>query len=460
MAAPAYRASTSGGGSAGASVVANKPTGTVSGDVLVASLYVETTAAITAPSGFSEVTNSPAAPTGNQFRLHVYTKVAGGSEPSSYTFSWTGSVWRDLIIEAYSGADNTTPVSVSANAVNNSATATSTQAPSVSATTGAADCTLILSQAWYAGAANFAPASGFTERLDTADDLEVCDKAQAVAGATGSITPGNPTSGGQGPWGLVLIALQPATGGATNVTTTTSLLTMTATMLDPTITLGVTHSPSVAALTLAQLDPSIKYDFVVTANLLPLTLAQLDPAIHFDFTVTANVLPMTLAELDPSIVFGSTVSASLLPLTLALLDPTITNNINVTAAASGLAMTAALLDPAISGSANFTAGVQVLTAALLDPSVIGNANVAGSLLTLTASLLDPVVSGGAVAAANGLTLTAALLDPSISGVSVFTANVLSLTAALLHPTVIVPGVFTTDLFIVTPYGALKVQLSG
>ncbi len=80
LAVPAFRAAASSAAASGALTI-NKPTGTVQGDVMVASISVRpNTATITAPSGWTLVrrldnTNT----TANS--LAVYYKVAGSSEP-------------------------------------------------------------------------------------------------------------------------------------------------------------------------------------------------------------------------------------------------------------------------------------------------------------------------------------------------------------------------------------------
>ena len=88
-------------------LVLPRPSGTVSGDVLLASVALRSTTAITAPAGWTLVRVDPRA---TIFRQAVYVHVAGGAEPASYT--WTFASARPAVgtIAAYSGVDSANPI--------------------------------------------------------------------------------------------------------------------------------------------------------------------------------------------------------------------------------------------------------------------------------------------------------------------------------------------------------------
>lgn len=92
----------------GTSVTANKPTGVVSGDLLLA-VFTNNNQTVTRPSGWTQLFYTSAS-TGNSWSTGVYYKVAGASEPSSYTFSVPSAFPLVLSITAWSGVDNTTPI--------------------------------------------------------------------------------------------------------------------------------------------------------------------------------------------------------------------------------------------------------------------------------------------------------------------------------------------------------------
>jgi hypothetical protein len=120
------------------SFTCNKPPGTVQGEVIVALVesYDDQTQTITPPSAAWKLWKrwDPAAfPFSTQV---VYTLVAGASEPSSYTWttSFAGPLFTDIILLTYAGVDTVTPVDldISNDAAANSATAS---APSITLTT-------------------------------------------------------------------------------------------------------------------------------------------------------------------------------------------------------------------------------------------------------------------------------------------------------------------------------------
>lgn len=64
-----------------------KPSGTVSGDFLIATIFDSSGGAATPPSGFTLIRATSA----GGFTLYSYYKLAGGSEPASYDFSYAAN---------------------------------------------------------------------------------------------------------------------------------------------------------------------------------------------------------------------------------------------------------------------------------------------------------------------------------------------------------------------------------
>lgn len=91
-----------------ATLVCNKPTGTAAGDVLVAFQANDfgTQAALTAPAGFVLLTELDRGTDLLHFKL--WTKLAGGSEGTTYTFNQTSSDDGVVIIVALRGVDTNT----------------------------------------------------------------------------------------------------------------------------------------------------------------------------------------------------------------------------------------------------------------------------------------------------------------------------------------------------------------
>ena len=107
----AYRGSGGVTAQAADGVTLNKPSGVVSGDFMLAIFgYWNASAPVTAPSGWTHLdTTANSAATYNQ--SSVYYKVAGGSEPATYTWTFGGSsdeVGAGII--AYSGVNTSDPI--------------------------------------------------------------------------------------------------------------------------------------------------------------------------------------------------------------------------------------------------------------------------------------------------------------------------------------------------------------
>jgi outer membrane protein assembly factor BamB len=200
-----------------ASITINRPTGTVKGDVMVAIIAVRpSTVAITAPGGWTLVRRDDN-PNGESNTLAVYRRVAGSSEPASYTWSFSSNTGNAGGILSFSGVDNTSPVDVHGGALTTSAS-TSITAPSVTTTAAGA---MVVTGHEYTSSRRWTPPAGMTEAFDVASRA-VNNNAgiavlgsyalQATAGPTGAkvaTTTGNAATG----VGITL-ALRPVVCGA------------------------------------------------------------------------------------------------------------------------------------------------------------------------------------------------------------------------------------------------------
>src|SRR3954453_13850050 len=107
----------------------NVPSGTASGDVMVAVVNSASTTSPATPSGWTKDIGSSASYGSGS--LTVFTRVAGGTEPASYSFTLGGTFEASGEVGTYVGVDNTTPLQDSGIATGNSKTAI---APSVTTT--------------------------------------------------------------------------------------------------------------------------------------------------------------------------------------------------------------------------------------------------------------------------------------------------------------------------------------
>jgi hypothetical protein len=190
-------------------LVITAPSSVATGDVLIAGVTVSagSGASITAPSGWTLISRLNSS---NNVSVASYYHVVtnGGSEPSSYTWTFDSSLTASGGILRYVGVDTTDPIDASTAGAGNSSSPT---APSVT-TTSANELVVALFGSDSTG--TFTPPSGMTERYDVHNTIgpaapatEAADVTQASAGATGAKTA---TATVSARWVAQLIALNPA----------------------------------------------------------------------------------------------------------------------------------------------------------------------------------------------------------------------------------------------------------
>jgi hypothetical protein len=170
----------------------DRPSGTAAGDVMIASIAVRpNTATITAPAGWTPVRRiDNANATANS--LAVYYKVAGVSEPTNYSWTFSTSTGSAGGVQTFSGVDTNNPVHVEGGG--NTASGLTHATPSV--TTTVTNTMLVTSHA-FSSSATWTPPAGMTEAFDAASQtvpnaagisIEGNYVMQTAAGATGTKT--------------------------------------------------------------------------------------------------------------------------------------------------------------------------------------------------------------------------------------------------------------------------------
>jgi hypothetical protein len=187
----------------------NVPAGTVADDVMIASIAVRPcsntnggacTVTLTPPAGWTQIrlTNQTGGGGTGGFgnRLAVYQRVATGSEPASYTWSFGGAPLHSGavgVITSYSGVDTVSPI-VAENGQPTASAFTHT-APSID--TGTVTNTMLVTTHVANSAATWTPPGGMTEAADVSSlpptndlgiSMEVNYELRAAAGATGTRT--------------------------------------------------------------------------------------------------------------------------------------------------------------------------------------------------------------------------------------------------------------------------------
>lgn len=183
----------------------NKPAGTVTGDVMLASVSVTpSTVTITPPVGWTQIVGSPVIQNNvTSSRLATFYRIAGVGEPASFTWTLTGAHSGAAGgILSFSGVDNATPIDAQANAA--TASNTTHQAPTVTTTQNGGMLVTIheltSSRTWTPpcippAVAPCAAANSMIEAVDIASlapsnaagiSMEMNYEVRATAGATGA----------------------------------------------------------------------------------------------------------------------------------------------------------------------------------------------------------------------------------------------------------------------------------
>jgi hypothetical protein len=178
----------------------------------------------TLPSGWTSLYNDSMTVDGAE--VCVAYKVAGGSEPGSYTFSCNtttvGAGGTVGIISAYSGVDNSTPINASAPNKIDTAVASPYTVTGASITTTVDNCWLIwmgIADRTNVTNCTFAVPSGYSSRATVQgasgneyNGAQIADKSQGSHGSTGTQSANwTQISSSAGTW-AVHVALAPAGG--------------------------------------------------------------------------------------------------------------------------------------------------------------------------------------------------------------------------------------------------------
>ena len=167
----------------------NVPTGTASGDVMIASVAVSPgTAAISTPTGWTLI-RSIQNISATTSRLSIFQRVATTTEPVSYTWS-LGASHSGVVggIISFSGVDNVSPIDTENGATTTSSTTHAT--PSITPTSANE---MLVGTFSYASAGTWTPPTGMTEAVDAAsqttnnsagESMEMTYQPQTTATAT------------------------------------------------------------------------------------------------------------------------------------------------------------------------------------------------------------------------------------------------------------------------------------
>src|SRR3989475_11157487 len=201
----------------------SKPSGTVAGDVMIATIAVRpNTATITAPAGWTPVLPRVDNSAGTE-SLAIYQRTADASDSSvtHYLWSTSGATFAMGTIQSFSGVDTANPIDV----WNGQATASSTTHATPDVTTTVANTLLVAAHAMASGSVYWTPDATMTETVDVAGGstnggitVEGSTAVQATAGATGAKTATNGAATSY-PGTTYILALRGVGAGGSNTLT-------------------------------------------------------------------------------------------------------------------------------------------------------------------------------------------------------------------------------------------------
>lgn len=200
----------------GSALSISKPSGVVSGDLILFVVGTDSAETRTGPTGFT----SKSATNVSDERLQIWYKVADGTEGASFSCG-AGSANSAGFCVAYSGIDNTTPFDVAAG-TNGSGTGASITAASITPTTNGCQILFVGCRDSNANAAQTVtpPSGSWAEQVDIPSaqcwaNIYLADFNQATAGAVGTTTATASSTNNATNIGI-LLALRPASGGGSS----------------------------------------------------------------------------------------------------------------------------------------------------------------------------------------------------------------------------------------------------
>ena len=205
------------GSSEESTLIIPKPVGLTTGDVMFAVLgYYDQAGPVTAPSGWTLIDSGQHSAQSYNMAA-IYWKAAGGSEPSSYDWTFNGSLDEQHgAIVAYSGVNTTTPVQAWSEKLDGSsptltaASVTVTTAPALLLFMGGCNAS------GFNNTQSTTPPTGYSEIAEVHGSsyggVYIADKWQATTGATGEVGATNTSATA---FVTYLVVVNEATAGTT-----------------------------------------------------------------------------------------------------------------------------------------------------------------------------------------------------------------------------------------------------
>jgi len=185
-----------------------EPTGTVQGDVLVALFELEGSTAFIPPAGWTTIFSGTSA--SSQFGYYLGYIVRGVSAPN-LTWTYTGTIYRELYILGFSGCDTSNPIDASAQTTSASGVAINPDPPPVVAVSSAA-MALAIGDNWTgSNPGGWTAPTGYTIVTNnaTGNDAAIATKLLSASGTENPTAFGNVGSSGTTDYWSATVTLSP-----------------------------------------------------------------------------------------------------------------------------------------------------------------------------------------------------------------------------------------------------------
>jgi hypothetical protein len=164
----------------GTSPSISEPSGTMAGDCIVALYLVDAASAtLTIPTGWTSLFNGI---TAGSLILYNFCYIVRGASAPSYSFTHTGSVYRELHVLSYNGTDPINPIDSVATFVRTTSTSFPQMIPPNILTVSNAAMVIEGAACWSGGTYN-TPSTNYTIRTPVSERGVIEDRLLATAGA-------------------------------------------------------------------------------------------------------------------------------------------------------------------------------------------------------------------------------------------------------------------------------------
>lgn len=395
-------------------------------DLVLALVCSDGASSASVPTGFTEIRNQTIL---SENLISSY-KVAGASEPSTYTFNFSPGERAWCCIAVYRNVDTTSPVDSSNQ---NSTTTDGTSATFTSLTPTTDGCAVIALIGTEEGSKTFSawPAT-LTERNDNTNG-----------------PPGSGAASASGGFADVIQTDAAAVSGTVTISDATSWMTQVIALKPAPTSSGVTVTPPAASAVAGKVDPTfVAGPLSLTPAAVSAVAGKVDPVfVAGALSITPAASSAVGATVDPTVAFSVAFSPAAASAIGGTVAPAVVQGAITVTAPSASAVGASVAPTTVLGSLLVAPGAGSAVGGVSAPSVtLGALTVAPSAASAVATVVAPAVEFGATTATpTPASVVAGVAQPTADtggNISITPAAVVGI-AGIVAPTVVLGSVVVT-----------------